>query len=61
MKEFCKEIIRVKGVENMSPKEIISLLTPFGREKLTQEHRGELIKRIRCFLETEEEDFIPQN
>ena len=59
MKEFCKEIIRVKGVENMSPKEIISLLTPFGREKISQEYKSELIKRIRYFLETEEEDFIP--
>ena len=43
----------------MSPKEIISLLTPFGREKISQEYKSELIKRIRFFLETEEEDFIP--
>lgn len=53
LKEFCKDIIRLKGLEQITVEELVSEITPFGRAQISPEIKAELLKRIRFFLQAE--------
>mmetsp|Transcript_26494 Transcript_26494/g.26740 ORF Transcript_26494/g.26740 Transcript_26494/m.26740 type:complete len:102 (+) Transcript_26494:95-400(+) len=52
MKEFCKEVIRRKGLEKVTVEELVAEITPKGRATIPEEIKGELLQKIRKFLQT---------
>jgi Transcription factor e(y)2 len=52
LKDFCKDIIRKKGLEQITVEELVSEITPYGRAQIPPEIKGELLKRIKFFLQT---------
>ena len=52
IKEFCKDVIRMKGLEQITVEELVSEITPYGRAQIPLEIKAELLKRIRYFLQS---------
>ena len=52
LKEFCKDVIRQKGLEQITVEELVSEITPYGRAQIPPEIKAELLKRIRFFLQS---------
>eukprot|EP01102_Stenamoeba_stenopodia_P016468 TRINITY_DN575_c0_g7_i1.p1 TRINITY_DN575_c0_g7~~TRINITY_DN575_c0_g7_i1.p1 ORF type:complete len:104 (-),score=31.35 TRINITY_DN575_c0_g7_i1:546-857(-) len=50
MKAFCKDIIRNKGLENITAEELVAEMKPKGRSQIPQPVKAELLGRIRRFL-----------
>lgn len=51
LKEFCKDVIRRKGLEKVTVEELVAEITPQGRATIPEEIKAELLKRIRTFLQ----------
>ena len=51
LKEFCKEVIRRKGLEKVTVDDLVAEITPRGRSTIPEEVKAELLKRIRTFLQ----------
>ena len=51
LKEFCKEVIRRKGLEKVTVEELVAEITPQGRATVPEDVKAELLKRIRTFLQ----------
>ncbi|XP_077504128.1 transcription and mRNA export factor ENY2-like isoform X1 [Amblyomma americanum] len=50
LKAYCKEIIREKGVENVSVDELIAAVTPRARATVPDIIKRELLHQIKNFL-----------
>jgi len=52
LKEYCKEVIRKKGLEKVTVEELVADITPQGRATVPEDIKAELLKRIRVFLQS---------
>ncbi|KAG8187805.1 hypothetical protein JTE90_025843 [Oedothorax gibbosus] len=51
MKAVCRDIIREKGVENVTVDSLVKEMTPKGRELVPDSVKRELLQRIRSHLD----------
>lgn len=51
LKEFCKDVIRRKGLEKVTIEELVEEITPKGRATIPEDVKAELLLRIRKFLQ----------
>ncbi|GBM02303.1 Transcription and mRNA export factor ENY2 [Araneus ventricosus] len=51
MKAVCRDIIREKGVENVTIDSLVKEMTPKGRELVPDSVKRELLQRIRSHLD----------
>eukprot|EP00941_MAST-03F_sp_MAST-3F-sp1_P000732 g732.t1 len=65
LKEYCKDMIRNKGLEKITVEELVQEITPRGRATVPDSVKGEIQERIRKFLsdqdveETEQQATMP--
>lgn len=50
LKAHCKEIVREKGLENITVDDLVAEITPRGRALVPDQVKKELLQRIRTFL-----------
>ena len=50
LKEYCKEVIKSKGLEQISVEDLVSEITPRGRATIPDDIKADLLERIRKFL-----------
>ncbi|XP_076325354.1 transcription and mRNA export factor ENY2-like isoform X3 [Tachypleus tridentatus] len=50
MKAYCKDIVKEKGVENVTVDDLVAEITPKGRALVPDAVKRELLQRIRTFL-----------
>ncbi|KAL3186633.1 hypothetical protein MRX96_001974 [Rhipicephalus microplus] len=55
MKAHCKEIIRERGVENVSVDELVAAITPKGRATVPDIIKRELLHQIKNFMILEQQ------
>ena len=51
LKEYCKEVIRRKGLEKVTVEELVAEITPKGRSSVPDDIKADLLQRIRNFLQ----------
>ena len=51
LKEYCKEVIRRKGLEKVTVEELVAEITPKGRSSVPEDIKADLLQRIRKFLQ----------
>jgi enhancer of yellow 2 transcription factor len=52
LKEYCKEVIRNKGLEKITVDELVSEITPRGRSTVPEKIKSDLLQDIRKFLQS---------
>mmetsp|Transcript_52473 Transcript_52473/g.122762 ORF Transcript_52473/g.122762 Transcript_52473/m.122762 type:complete len:102 (+) Transcript_52473:34-339(+) len=50
LKEYAKEVIKNKGLEQISVEDLVAEITPRGRAMVPDSLKAELLQRIRKFL-----------
>lgn len=50
LKQYCKEIVRQKGLENITVDDLVAEITPKGRALVPDQVKKELLQRIRSFV-----------
>ncbi|PAA59668.1 hypothetical protein BOX15_Mlig015358g3 [Macrostomum lignano] len=50
LKQHCKEIVRQKGLEQITVDDLVAEITPKGRALVPDEVKKELLQRIKSFL-----------
>ena len=50
LKNYCKEVIKNKGLEKITVEELVAEITPRGRATVPSAIKAELLQRIRKFL-----------
>jgi len=50
LKQYCKEIVRQKGLENITVDDLVAEITPKGRALVPDQVKKELLQRIRTFI-----------
>ncbi|XP_051577727.1 transcription and mRNA export factor ENY2-like [Myxocyprinus asiaticus] len=50
LKALCKEVIKEKGIENVTVEDLVAGVTPKGRTLVPDSVKKELLQRIRAFL-----------
>jgi enhancer of yellow 2 transcription factor len=50
LKAHCKEIVRQKGLENITVDDLVLEVTPYARSIVPDDVKKELLTRIRAFL-----------
>ncbi|KAF4087966.1 hypothetical protein AMELA_G00077410 [Ameiurus melas] len=50
LKAHCKEVIKEKGIENVTVEDLVAGITPKGRALVPDSVKKELLQRIRAFL-----------
>eukprot|EP00918_Siedleckia_nematoides_P041036 GHVU01089076.1.p3 GENE.GHVU01089076.1~~GHVU01089076.1.p3 ORF type:complete len:117 (-),score=25.44 GHVU01089076.1:194-544(-) len=50
LKEYCKEVIKSKGLEQISVEDLVAEITPRGRQTIPDDIKADLLERIRKFL-----------
>uniref|UniRef100_A0A3B1IJ78 Transcription and mRNA export factor ENY2 n=1 Tax=Astyanax mexicanus TaxID=7994 RepID=A0A3B1IJ78_ASTMX len=50
LKAHCKEVIKEKGIENVTVEDLVAGVTPKGRALVPDSVKKELLQRIRAFL-----------
>jgi len=50
MKNYAREVIKSKGLENVTVEDLINEITPHGRAAVPAQIKAELLQRIRKFL-----------
>uniref|UniRef100_A0A9J8B2J2 Transcription and mRNA export factor ENY2 n=1 Tax=Cyprinus carpio carpio TaxID=630221 RepID=A0A9J8B2J2_CYPCA len=50
LKALCKEVIKEKGIENVTVEDLVAGVTPKGRALVPDSVKKELLQRIRAFL-----------
>jgi len=50
LKVHCKDIVRQKGLENITVDDLVAEITPKGRALVPDQVKKELLQRIRSFL-----------
>ena len=52
LKEYCKQVIRRKGLEKVTVEELVAEITPKGRSSVPEDIKADLLQRIRKFLQS---------
>ncbi|KAK1940983.1 Transcription and mRNA export factor ENY2 [Phytophthora citrophthora] len=55
MKLHCKEVIRNKGIDQVTVEDLIEEITPKGRASVPEDIKCELLEKIKAFIEKEME------
>ncbi|KAF0306426.1 Transcription and mRNA export factor ENY2 [Amphibalanus amphitrite] len=50
LKVQCKEVVREKGLENVTVDDLVTVITPKGRALVPDSVKKELLQRIKTFL-----------
>ena len=50
LKAYCKEIVKRKGLEQVTVEDLVAETTPKGRSLVPDDVKRELLSRIRTFL-----------
>lgn len=50
LKQYCKEIVKQKGLEHITVDDLVDEITPKGRALVPDSVKKELLQRIRQFL-----------
>jgi enhancer of yellow 2 transcription factor len=50
LKQYCKDIVRQKGLENITVDDLVAEITPKGRALVPDQVKKELLQRIRTFI-----------
>ncbi|TRY97548.1 hypothetical protein DNTS_000350 [Danionella cerebrum] len=50
VKALCKDVIKEKGIENVTVEDLVTAVTPKGRVLVPDSVKRELLQRIRAFL-----------
>ncbi|ELU06256.1 hypothetical protein CAPTEDRAFT_156347 [Capitella teleta] len=50
LKAHCKDVVRQKGLENITVDDLVAEITPKGRSLVPDQVKKELLQRIRSFL-----------
>lgn len=48
--EFCKKVVKDKGVENVSIDDLVTQVSPVAQKNVPPHVKQELVKQIRAFL-----------
>ena len=51
MKAYCKEVIRNKGIEQITIDDLVEEITPHGRAKIPDSIKADMLQRIRVFIQ----------
>merc|ERR1712193_5345 len=52
LKQHCKQVVKAKGLEHITVDDLVTEITPKGRELVPAQVKKELLQRIRMFLAT---------
>ncbi|KAG7399593.1 Transcription and mRNA export factor eny2 [Phytophthora boehmeriae] len=55
MKLHCKEVIRSKGIDQVTVEDLIEEITPRGRASVPEGVKNDLLEKIKAFIEKEAE------
>ncbi|CAL8089982.1 unnamed protein product [Calicophoron daubneyi] len=55
LKSHCREVIRTRGLENLTVDDLVTEITPVGRRMVPDTVKQELLDEIRTFLNRETE------
>lgn len=50
LKQYCKEVVKQKGLEHITVDDLVAEITPKGRALVPDTVKKELLQRIRTFL-----------
>jgi len=50
MKNYCREVIKSRGLDNVTVEELVSEITPRGRTSVPAPVKQELLQKIRKFI-----------
>ncbi|KAG3112015.1 hypothetical protein PI124_g8825 [Phytophthora idaei] len=53
MKLHCKEVIRNKGIDQVTVEDLIEEITPKGRASVPEDVKNHLLEKIKAFIEKE--------
>ncbi|KAG7387707.1 Transcription and mRNA export factor eny2 [Phytophthora pseudosyringae] len=53
MKLHCKEVIRNKGIDQVTVEDLIEEITPKGRASVPEDVKNDLLEKIKAFVEKE--------
>ncbi|KAF4030021.1 Transcription factor e(y)2 [Phytophthora infestans] len=53
MKLHCKDVIRNKGIDQVTVEDLIEEITPKGRASVPKEVKDDLLEKIKAFIEKE--------
>ncbi|RLN53448.1 hypothetical protein BBJ29_007027, partial [Phytophthora kernoviae] len=53
MKLHCKEVIRNKGIDQVTVEDLIEEITPKGRASVPEGVKNDLLEKIKAFIEKE--------
>ncbi|KAG6958541.1 hypothetical protein JG688_00010483 [Phytophthora aleatoria] len=53
MKLHCKEVIRNKGIDQVTVEDLIEEITPKGRASVPEDVKNNLLEKIKAFIEKE--------
>ncbi|KAE9035704.1 hypothetical protein PR003_g8608 [Phytophthora rubi] len=56
MKLHCKEVIRNKGIDQVTVEDLIEEITPKGRASVPEDVKSDLLEKIKAFIEKEAGD-----
>ncbi|EGZ14821.1 hypothetical protein PHYSODRAFT_354729 [Phytophthora sojae] len=56
MKLHCKEVIRNKGIDQVTVEDLIEEITPKGRASVPEDVKNDLLEKIKAFIEKEAGD-----
>ncbi|CAF1167229.1 unnamed protein product [Rotaria sordida] len=55
MKAYCKEIVKQRGLENLTVDELVQEITPKGRALVPDTIKKEMLTRLRQYLSKDED------
>ncbi|XP_071784827.1 transcription and mRNA export factor ENY2-like [Asterias amurensis] len=50
LKAYCKDVVRRKGLDRVTVDELVTEITPKGRELVPDDVKKEMLQRIQAFL-----------
>ncbi|KAH7491303.1 hypothetical protein PRIC1_014192 [Phytophthora ramorum] len=53
MKLHCKEVIRNKGIDQVTVEDLVEEITPKGRATVPEDVKNDLLEKIKAFIEEE--------
>ncbi|KDO19453.1 hypothetical protein SPRG_15358 [Saprolegnia parasitica CBS 223.65] len=51
MRTYCKELIKTKGIDQITVEDLVDEITPKGRAAVPDSIKAEMLERIRTFLD----------
>ncbi|KAG9401876.1 Transcription and mRNA export factor eny2 [Aphanomyces cochlioides] len=52
MRAYCKDLIKTKGIDQITVDDLVEEITPKGRATVPDSIKADMLERIRLFLET---------